>query len=231
MIPSIANGAKIVASSNHIASIISIIDPDVEVIASNSSCPTHYSMKPSDIEKIESADIIVYIDDKFEPFSKIIKERAKGKIIQISNLENIDIRKNNFHIWLDTSFAKELIKAIGDEAGISTASALRELDRLQEDKIKAFSKVGNPVFLSDSLEYLYYDSDRQPLKLYSLRKSISLISKLESLEGSYTIFADSSDNFDSIIEKTGRKIIYIDSEKWPKSGYISYYRNILAKIE
>lgn len=221
-----ACGAKIVVSTNHIASIVSMVTDDVEVIASCSSCPKHYSLKPSDVEKIESADLVIYIDDKFEPFAEVLKVKTKGKLIKISDFDNVDIRSGNYHIWLDIDVAKKILSTISKEFDIKNDDAIDGLKTLSEYRDEVLGKVKHPVILSASLEYLF-DS---PEKLYRDLGKVNLISKIEGLSEDATIFGDSNGNFAYIEEKTGRKVTLLDSDKWPKIDYISYYRNILDKV-
>lgn len=215
--------ATIVASTNHIASIISVLGDDVEVIASSSSCPCHYSIKPSDISKIKAAEKIIYIDDKFEPFSSIIKEKSKNEVIQISDIEGVKIRKGNYHIWLNINYAKLILQSI-DSNFIP-----EELDELAEYKAQKLSSIKHPILLSDSLEYLFDGTGAEPIRYYLKDMGIGIIEKIKDTEADI-ILADSSDNFDSIEEKIDRKITYIDCENWPKNGYNNHYRKLLDYI-
>lgn len=226
LLPLSANGVKIVASTSHIASIASMIVDDVEVIAGCSSCPAHYSLKPSDIEKIKSADLILYIDDKFEPFAEVLKHKSDGKLIKISALEGVNIRKGNYHIWLDIDVAKKIVAAIGKELELPTENALNELNQLSVYKSKILSEIKHPVLLSDSLEYLFDSPDR----LYYDLASINIIRKIETLDKDVELFADAFGNFAHIEEKTARKITYLASEKWPNNNYIGYYKDMLDKV-
>jgi len=215
--------ANILASTNHIASIISIIGKDVDIIASSSSCPCHYSMKPSDIKKIEEAKTIIYIDDRFEPFSSAIKEKAKGNIVKITDIEGVKIRKGNYHIWLNLSYVKLILQSI------DSSFILGELDELAEYKYQKLSSIRNPILLSDSLEYLFDGTGIEPIRYYLKDMGVGAIERIKNSE-SDIILADSSDNFDSIEEKINRKITYIDCERWPKNGYNNHYRKLLDYI-
>lgn len=220
----------ILASTKQVSSIISMVDKDakIEVISSNNSCPAHYSLKPSDIAKIEEAELSIYINEKFEPFTEVIKSKSKGKIVRLSDHISGNIRNNNYHFWLDIEMVKtisnEVAKLLGKDFDAS------ELDQLLGDKKKIFSAINNPVLLSSSLEYLFDDTGINPQRFYIEKNnmSINLLGKMQQFPANSTFIA--SDNFDSLAQKSGIKIIYIDCGKWPKDDYIKHYRNMLEKL-
>ncbi len=73
--------AKIVCTTSVLASIIEDLTGEkCEVIASPTVCPAHYDIKPSDVEKVRKADIIIC--HGFEPWvDELVK--ASGKNITV----------------------------------------------------------------------------------------------------------------------------------------------------
>lgn len=224
------SAAKILTTTSHIASIASMVSDDVDFLSSSNSCPFHYSLKPSDISKIEEAEIIIIIDEKSEPLAKTIIEKAKGRVISISSLPGVKIRNGNCHIWLNLDFVKILLKELSNINGSDITDAMRKIEKLLLYKKERLYKIKNPAILTKSLEYLFDDLDIKPHRFFMNMKGVKSLEVIKHTDFDI-ILADSNSNFDSLEEKIGKKIIYINSDQWPKEGYVSYYRNILANIE
>lgn len=76
--------AKIVCTTTVIASIVEDLTGEkCEVVASPSVCPAHYDIKPSDVEKVKKADIIVC--HGFEPWvDELVSASGKNaKVIKV----------------------------------------------------------------------------------------------------------------------------------------------------
>ncbi|XVN42734.1 MAG: zinc ABC transporter substrate-binding protein [Candidatus Rickettsia vulgarisii] len=99
---------KIVTSITPLAGIVSMLVKDqaeVVAIASNNDCPHHYNLKPSDLQKVQDADIVLYINEEFDGFvSKLMSQNNKN-IVRVSDFPRLNLIKdnhyNNWHIWLD----------------------------------------------------------------------------------------------------------------------------------
>lgn len=225
-----AMASKILATTSHIASIASMVSDDVDFLSTSNSCPFHYSLKPSDMNKIKEAEIIIIIDEKSEPLAKTIMAKAKGRVISISNLPGVNIRNGNCHVWLSLEITKKLLKELSIIEGSDYAELEKEINKLSEYKKQKFVGIENPAILTKSLEYLFDGLEIETQRFFMNMKGIKSLETMKSSDFD-VILADSNSNFDSIEEKIGKKITYINSDQWPKEGYISYYRNILANIE
>jgi len=77
--------AKIVCSTTVLASIVEDLTGEkCEVVASPSVCPAHYDIKPSDVEKVSEADVIVC--HGFEPWvDELVNASGKDiKVVKVS---------------------------------------------------------------------------------------------------------------------------------------------------
>lgn len=136
-----AFGAKlnIVSSIKPIDSLVRMISGDNnenQLLISGNQSPHGFVIRPSDIEMINKADIIFYIDDSFEDFLRNILDSANNLIkiplLQKSNLNLLNQRNNlnwkskkvsmktkapfpDPHVWLDTRNAQKILKTITEE--------------------------------------------------------------------------------------------------------------------
>ena len=66
---SIASEKKIVTTIKPIHSILlNIVDSDVDLLLNTNASPHDFKLKPSDMKKLNNADIFVYIDESIETF-------------------------------------------------------------------------------------------------------------------------------------------------------------------
>jgi len=79
---------KILSTIKPIHSLVSAIAGDLaetEQIIPNYGSPHHYSLKPSDLRKINSADLIFRVDPNLESFlQKSLRSLAEGKVVSLS---------------------------------------------------------------------------------------------------------------------------------------------------
>ncbi|MGN7661627.1 MAG: zinc ABC transporter substrate-binding protein [Anaplasma sp.] len=82
------------------------------------SCAHDCVLRPSDVAKLSSADIVFYIDDKLEPFVRKLGGTGNKRLVQLSDgielLEERSSRKRekDLHIWLDPDNAIKMIQKI-----------------------------------------------------------------------------------------------------------------------
>jgi ABC-type Zn uptake system ZnuABC Zn-binding protein ZnuA len=236
-----ASTPKILVGSKQVASIVKMITKDnaeIISIANNDTCPEHYHIKPSDITKAQNANLVIYIDDKFEPFiAHILHKSDVQNILKISNIPNLKIRNNNMHIWLDLDnvelicheLHKKLVSLNPEKENLwnkNLRQAKKELSDLRsykEDKIK---DLGSTILLSDSLEYLLEpDNNIEKFYIHSSMVSMKTISKLDKIDNKKCILADSS----LTLKDLDKDIVKIDSEKW-SDDYTNHYKKIIDSI-
>lgn len=226
---------RIVTSITPIAGIVSMLTGDAaEIIVINvdAGCPHHYHMRPSDKEKIQEAQMLIFIDNHFDGFAAKLSADFRGQLVKISKLQSINFLdergQKNWHFWLDPNNVlalqqelaeilskefpelKDTVQLNKDKAKIRIASLL-ELKKQQLDSAPEL------VVLSDSLEHFFAGTDKNVIKLYQ-RKNSSL-KDLDNLERvldkkiAQCLVIDSSIPA-SIYKRFNKKIIRLESENW-----------------
>lgn len=234
---------KIVTSITPIASIAAMLVKDkaeIESLATSNGCPHHYNLKPSDLAKVKNANIAIYIDEEFDGFADKLINNHANTIIKISDIKDLKIIKDNWHIWLDLDntriilqkFAKifsEKFLDLQQDINNNLELAMKELQDLQEAKNNEFASVGDVILLSDSSEYFFVDTNIRTTKLYSdSQKSLRYFSKLDSLikESNNKCLVLSTEQNPNLYNKLNVKTVILNSENWDIKNIDSRsYRN------
>jgi zinc transport system substrate-binding protein len=226
---------KIVTSITPIAAIIAMLVNDDEAtitsIASNKSCPHHYQPKPSDIQKINEADVLIYINPEFDGFAAKLMNKRNANIIKISDFLALNIiNKNdsiNWHFWLDLNnttillaeFAKALVKQFPEMRSTIYSNldhANKQIKTLAEIKKTSLSHLLEAAIFSDSLEYFFIEYNI--IKLYqSDQKSLHFIKNLQMMlnQSPNLCLILSSDQNIKLYQKFDiTNIVQIESENW-----------------
>ena len=157
---SIASEKKIVTTIKPIHSILlNIVDSDVDLLLNTNASPHDFKLKPSDMKKLNNADIFVYIDESIEtfierPLATLDEDIKKIKILGNAGLKLLPIREGGVweeedhgdghhhdhgdydgHIWLSN---KNVIKI--------TKFFVKELSKINPDK-KNIYKANAKVFI------------------------------------------------------------------------------------
>lgn len=226
---------KIVTSITPIGSIIAMVTRDaaqIVAIDASSGCPHHYHMKPSDKDKVNNANMMVYIDNHFDGFAGRLFEGFQGKVIKISDIKSVNLKgssdKINWHIWLDLNNAlalqEEVVSYLSSEFPAIKDAVLSNLEEsraqiveLMKLKADALKSVGELVVLSNSLEHFFTGSDAKITKLY--QKSNSSLNDFAKLDNTLNVDSDLCIVLDSTqdpkaYEKYNKKIVQLESENW-----------------
>ncbi len=236
-----ADNLNIVTSTNHLESIANMIIGDnhaITVISNTGGCPEHYHLKPSDVGKVKNADLVIYIDNRFENFIVNLLPKNQKNILKISSIDGVRIKDNNLHIWLDLENTKLILESLCDILSVidpdnkktwhnNLETSKSELEELSRYKNNIFSKLRNIVLLSDSLEYLLPKADK--LYIYPGMGTLQTLSKLQNIDKNTCLLASSNENWEIFANKISHKIVTLDSEKWSKN-YIEHYRRIIDII-
>lgn len=244
---------KIVTSITPLAAIIAMLvkeQAEVISIANNSGCPHHYNLKPSDLEKIQNADIVFYINEQFDGFiGKLMKGYSKN-IVKISNMPGLNIVKNNsynnWHIWLDLynvqvlleQLAKILVEQFPDirvyihENLAKSKQQIETLSQIKKDRLSLLSDV---ILLTDSLEYFFDDAQYRVTKLYnSNQKSLKYISNIEQIlsASNSKCLIISLDQNSAVYKHLNAILVIVESENWQvdKMSDELFYRQYLKII-
>jgi len=157
---SIASEKKIVTTIKPIHSILlNIVDSDVDLLLDRNASPHDFKLKPSDMKKVNNADIFIYIDESIEtfierPLATLGEDVKKIKILGNAGLKLLPIREGGVweeedhgdghhhdhgdydgHIWLSN---KNVIKL--------TKFFVKELSKINPDK-KNIYKANAKVFI------------------------------------------------------------------------------------
>ncbi|MGI4752838.1 MAG: metal ABC transporter solute-binding protein, Zn/Mn family [Janthinobacterium lividum] len=222
---------KIVTSITPIASIAAMLVKDkaeIESLAISNGCPHHYNLKPSDLAKVKNANIAIYIDEEFDGFAEKLINNHTNTIIKISDIKDLKIIKNNWHIWLDLDntriilqkFAKifsEKFPELQQDINNNLELAMKELQDLQEAKNNEFANIKDVILLSDSSEYFFIDTNIRTTKLYSdSQKSLRYFSKLDSLikESNNKCLILSTEQNPNLYNKLNVETVILNSENW-----------------
>lgn len=226
---------KIVTTISPIAGIISmLVGDEAEVVSlnNNGGCPHHYHLKPSDMMKINEADIIIYVDEKFDGGIEKLSKKSYAHIIKISNNKQINLidqlGKVNYHFWLDLNNILPLQQEVANylikiRPGIkqalinNQAKALQDINALMNLKDAQLRNLPQLVVMSDSLEHFFSKVNLDIVKAYqSKNASLQNYAKLEQIlkkDKDKCIILDSSQNID-LYKKFNKTIVQLDSENW-----------------
>ena len=250
----LASGSKIkiVTSITPLASIIAMLlndNAEIVAIANNNNCPHHYNLKPSDLQKVKDADLVLYIDDDFDSFASKLMNNHSKNVIKISDLAKIKFISNNRHIWLDLERVKIMLEQLStilarqfpnldSEIYQNLSTSEKQIDNLIETKEKLLAPLKDAILLSDSLEYLFDEQKYKVQKLYSgNQKSLKYIQNLEKLldrSASKCLVLGAEEDF-KIYKNFKANIVKVESENWAvdqitSSLFFDQYLKIINQI-
>lgn len=121
---------RILTSNMPLASIVAMLlkpdspdSPDSKISIesmtnSSSSCPCEYHLKPSDLKRVYQADLIIYIDEKFDHFITKISQVYNKKTLKIADCKTISWISHdhftNWHFWMDLDNVKHCLFFISE---------------------------------------------------------------------------------------------------------------------
>ena len=165
---------RIIVSIKPLHSIIlNVVDEEkVDLLLDGSLSPHDYKLKPSDMKKLENADLIFYIDtDSLEtflarPLKAIDKKIKKISIISNSNLELLQIREGGIwekeqsghdhshgeydpHVWLDSENVIKITKQVVKELSKINPSKKNKYKKNAQSFIKKVNT--NTIKISEEL--------------------------------------------------------------------------------
>lgn len=229
---------RIITSITPLSSIVAMLVQDqaeVSSVITSNLCPHHYHLKPSDLGRMQDAELIIYINEQFDSFiAKFLNNHPKASI-KISDFKSLKLINNqystNWHFWLDLEnvrvvleeLAPALVKQfpqIADQIAENLGKSLKQIADLTAIKAKDLADLPRIILLSDSLEYFFVEHLKLD-KLYQTdHKSLKYISILDKLlaasKDAYLVL--STDQDQKLYQKFNRTIIHLDSENWPASS-------------
>ena len=249
---------KIVTSIPPVASLIKMVSGDLfelSIIQKKSSCPHHYSIKPSQIKTIKQADIIIIIDNQFETsIAKFTKQSSANKLILNNKLNQFKQRNNpkfdsltknnrNLHIWLGLDNAESILALVKDFLSQYIDSSEHK-EILEKNYMNARKKIidlknkvdsnAKIVFLGHSLEYFRDDFNTKNLyfpKVKSLKKLNEVSRSIEEFQPNCIVYDDSVN--EDLISRDFQKYgtVRIDIEQWDIESHLEdFYTDYILKF-
>ena len=229
-----ATQPKIVVSTTPVASLVKmLVGPNAEVIALNNTagCPHHYHGRPSDQQKIQTADMVIYINERFDGYMAKMTEHYHGVKFKISDISTINLTAGgttNWHFWLDPDKAilfqtallaqiqqtfPQIAPAIAPRFDLVIAK-MQELKKLRQHAMQNITRV---ILLTDSLEHLFNQTNIEVIKSYkrenSSLKYLSDLTKIIKQHPSTCLVLDQSQD-PKLYDRFHRQIAVADGENW-----------------
>ncbi len=232
---------KIVASISPIASLAAMIfgdKADIETIAQSSGCPHHYHAKPSDLKKINEADLVIYIDEHFDGFITNLAKNYQGNIVKISKIDGLNLVKDgddiNWHFWLDLNNAELILRELAKQLTIqfpeyklfiakNLAESLYRISSLQQYKNAKLTYLSELIDLTQSLVYFFSGTNVMLIKPSYNQNSLKFYADLTNIlemKHDRCLIIDNDQNINSY-NKFKAKLIQIDPEHWRTENMLS----------
>jgi zinc transport system substrate-binding protein len=250
-----AEKIKIITSISPLASVFAMIAGDKATITSMCSanqCPHHYFVKPNQLWHLNTANLVVYIDDDFEIFMNKPLENYKGKVLKFSDNPDLITKVNNqtnWHVWLSTKNLKVIMrstfKKLSEMDNKNTEfyhrnyqASYNSIEQLEDQMQKRLAKLPKPILLDSSLDYFFsnFKAEDQISKFYSSSKKMTpdRLSEIKDeviKTSSKCVFVSSHQNIERFQEMFGHqtKVIGLDTESWSFEG--SYQKMLKLKMQ
>lgn len=179
--PIVAQATTVLTSFKPIQMIVTELTLDVaqpDVVMSNNASPHDYALKPSDIKKLNNADLFIWFGPDLESFLTKVTE-GKDNVLTISDIPNLPLREYgdqhhddheghdhgsvDAHFWLGIEQVKFVAKAISeklierdsDNAEVYKKNLMVFLDRLNEAEQEIVETL-TPI--KDKGYYVFHDA-------------------------------------------------------------------------
>ncbi|MFT5504371.1 MAG: zinc transport system substrate-binding protein [Gammaproteobacteria bacterium] len=83
-----------------------------EVIIGINQDPHHFALKPSHIRKLQSADLVIWIDEHFESGFNRVPEILNDSTRQLMLTDKIELPERHFHFWYSPDYLKKATSLI-----------------------------------------------------------------------------------------------------------------------
>src|SRR5215210_9163252 len=72
---------------------------------------------PQDVEKLQSANLVLLLGQGFQPSLESAADNAAGQVIELLDTPGLDVRPGDPHVWLDPVRFELVVEAIGRSMG------------------------------------------------------------------------------------------------------------------
>ncbi len=186
-----------------------VVADDVDVLLPTGVSPHHFSMRVSDMKRITTAELLLWIGPNFESFlSKPVDSGLKARVITASELEGIEWPIEHviehgadhnhgvvdFHIWLNPGNASVIAKAVAKELGglnptkseVYKERALkftRRMEKVNEEIKQALAEIQGSKFIA------YHDAYRHYMEHFDLEQVGFVTSTVEQQLSARQLYA------------------------------------------
>jgi ABC-type Zn2+ transport system substrate-binding protein/surface adhesin len=225
---------QIIASNNAIGSIIRFVEiPNIELdILVQNQCPHTYTARPSDLLKIQKSDIIVYIDDNFEPFIKLLTKNYDNQLINLSHKLKI-AKTQNMHIWLSLDYSYKIIQTLEALLNVDNTKALLAISDLIELRNERFKTITEVALINPSLEYIFENTNVKIHRLYSKNNAghgLKQVQKLDDFKQELCVITSNPDIY-TTIHNAHPNSVYYNDDLWSIEGYKALINEIANKCK
>ena len=93
--------------------------------------PHDVELSVRDVEKVRSADVVLYLGAGFQPALERAVDGADGETVDL--LESVDVHEKDPHVWLDPVRYEQIAKKIGDVLHRPSEPFVRRVAKLNAD--------------------------------------------------------------------------------------------------
>lgn len=160
----------------------SVVEPsELGVIVAKSESPHTFRLKPSDIERINRAKVVVWAGPYMEPYlAKLAESNTKTKWIDISKI-NINSSINDPHRWLSTQAAIGLQRELAEYLGVQSTLFDKEIQRANQRITQQLAPYKNVPFFVFHKAYDYWVEERQLAQQMAFSQNVQQESGLRSI--------------------------------------------------
>lgn len=235
----------IITSTMPLASITKLLVGDkirIESLADDkhSGCAHHHSFKISDVNKINKANLAIFIDEQFDNAAAKMIMSHSSNYLKVSDF--IGVKNGNWHFWLSLDLTERLITKLmpilidkfpdmKNNMEQNLAEAVANIKFMKKYKEQKLSQIGKVIITDESLEYLF--NDDQIIQFYlANNKNINMLNKLQKSIDDYKVerLIFITDQNLKYFDKINLPKIQLETEDW-RGDYLDNYKNILGLIK
>jgi zinc transport system substrate-binding protein len=104
---------------------------DVTNITPPGAEPHDVELSVRDVERVRSADVVLYLGEGFQPAVERAVDGADGEAVDL--LQSVNVHEKDPHVWLDPLRYEQIARKIGDVLHLPSSPFVRRLARLHAD--------------------------------------------------------------------------------------------------
>ena len=244
---------EIVTSTTPLASLIKMLTKEniqVSSIVVQDTCPHHYQVKFSDIDKIKKADLIIYIDDEFDGFINKLNKTNNNVVMLSKIIKPYLLTQNNnvnWHFWLDLKMVHDIVLPklaeviisnylnLETEIKVNLKLAQEKINQLSTTKTKLITNDSKIALATDSLVYFFRGLSPDITELYKYKQTglqyVDALKKISKQKKVNCILTSEEQDI-KIYQNFNLPYVQIASENWSEDNNLSelYYKKYLAII-